>query len=144
MNTATLIHLASAIAAVGLGAWQLAAAKRGLRHRGVGYAWMLAMALAAGSSFWLKSSLGFDWLGGFSPIHALSAYTLVALVLAIVFAIRRDFARHRRFVVGAYSGLAIAGVFAIASPGRALNSLIFVELPRLLAGEWSGALLALI
>jgi len=144
MNTVTLIHVLSAVSALVLGAWQLAAAKRGQRHRSIGYLWMFSMTVAAVSSFWLKSTLGFAWLAGFSPIHALSLYTLASLALAVHFAIRRDFRRHRNQVAGAYAGLALAGVFAMAVPGRAMNTLLFVELPRLLAGEWSGALLALI
>ena len=135
MSPIALIHASSATAACLLGAWQLIALRRGLRHRAVGYAWMSAMLLTALSSFGLRSSLGFDWLAGLSPIHGLSVFTLVSLVLALVFARRRDFANHRRWVTGAYVGLCAAGVFAVAVPGRDLNVLLFTQLPALLASS---------
>ena len=111
MSPIALIHASSATAACLLGAWQLIALRRGLRH------------------------LGFDWLAGLSPIHGLSVFTLVSLVLALVFARRRDFANHRRWVTGAYVGLCAAGVFAVAVPGRDLNVLLFTQLPALLASS---------
>jgi len=142
MNAVTLTHLLAATLALALGAWQLIAARRGLRHRAVGYFWVLSMAVAAVSSFWLTSWLGFAWAGGLSPIHLLSAWTLVSLTVAVRAAMRRDFVRHRRFITGAYVGLCVAGVFAAASPGRVLNTMLFVELPRLIATGWAGATMA--
>ncbi len=56
------IHLSAALLSVGLGLWQLLARRGGLRHRRVGYAWVVAMAVTAVSSFWLKGNLGFAWL----------------------------------------------------------------------------------
>ena len=128
-----LVHLVSASAALLLGAWQLIAARRGLRHRSVGYAWMFAMLVASASSFWLKGSFGLAWLAGFSPIHGLSLFTLLSIVMAARFARRRDFQRHRRWVVGAYAGLVAAGAFAVALPGRSLNLILSAELSRLFA-----------
>ena len=133
MGTITFLHAASASAALVLGAWQLLAAKHGLRHRGVGYLWMAAMVATAVSSFALRSSIGFDWLAGFSPIHGLSIFTLVSLAMAVRHAIRRNFVAHRRWVQGAYAGLVAAGLFAVAIPGRELNTLLFEDLPGLLA-----------
>jgi uncharacterized membrane protein len=144
MDIATQIHVTSAVAALGLGAWQIVAAKRGLRHRGVGYAWAAAMLVTALSSFWLTSALGFAWLGGLGPIHGLSLFTLVSLALAVRFAIRRDFRQHRNWVVGAFAGLVGAGVFAVAVPGRKLHSLLLVELPRWAVDEVGQRLLALL
>ena len=115
MNPLMLTHVLAACMAVVLGAWQLLAAKRGLRHRGVGYLWMVAMTVTALSSFGLRSDIGLAWLGGFSWIHGLSLFTLLSLVLAVRYAIRRDFANHRRWVLGAYMGLAGAGVAAVAA-----------------------------
>jgi uncharacterized membrane protein len=144
MDTATQIHVTSAAAALGLGAWQIVAAKRGLRHRGVGYAWVAAMLVTALSSFWLTSALGFAWLGGLGPIHGLSLFTLVSLALAVRFAIRRDFRQHRNWVAGAFAGLVGAGVFAVAVPGRQLNTLLLVDLPRLLGEQLGQRLSALL
>jgi uncharacterized membrane protein len=136
MSPLVALHALSAIVACLLGAWQLIALRRGLRHRALGYTWMLAMLVTALSSFGLRSPLGFDWLGGLSPIHGLSLFTLLSLALAIRYARRRDFANHRRWVVGAYSGLLGAGVFAVAVPGRDLNRLLFTELPLALASAF--------
>ncbi|MEB2320069.1 MAG: DUF2306 domain-containing protein [Pseudomonadota bacterium] len=144
MNPLTLTHVLAACMAVVLGAWQLLAAKRGLRHRGVGYLWMVAMTVTALSSFGLRSDIGLAWLGGFSWIHGLSLFTLLSLVLAVRYAIRRDFANHRRWVLGAYMGLAGAGVAAVAAPERLMNTLLFVDLPRLLSDGLPAMLAALI
>jgi len=141
MNPVTLIHVLSASTALVLGACQLAATKRGLRHRGLGYLWMAAMLCAAVSSFWLRSDIGLAWLGGFSPIHGLSLFTLVSLALAVRFAVIRNFRRHRNWIVGAYGGLLGAGVFAVALPGREMHNLLFTSLPRVLAG-WPALLAA--
>lgn len=132
MSPTALIHLLSASAALLFGAWQLLAIKRGLRHRVVGYLWVAAMLVATVSSFGLRSELGVEWLAGFSPIHALSLFTLLSLAMAVRYAIQRNFRRHRGWVAGAYAGLAIAGLFAALVPGRVLHTLVFVELPRVL------------
>lgn len=142
MNAITLVHVIAACSALVLGAWQLLAAKRGLRHRSVGYLWMLAMAATALSSFGLRSGIGFDWLGGFSPIHGLSLFTLLSLGMAVRHAMRRDIASHRGWVTGAYGGLLAAGLFAVAMPGRELNTLLFVELPGRLSAGLSALLFA--
>jgi uncharacterized membrane protein len=144
MNPVTLVHVLSASAAVVLGAWQLIAAKRGLRHRGIGYLWIAAMATTALSSFALRSDIGLAWLGGFSPIHGLSLFTLLSLAMAVRHAIRREIGKHRRWVLGAYAGLASAGLFAVVVPGRELNTLLFVELPKMLAGSLPVVLSALL
>jgi len=136
MTAAAAFHATAALLALALGARQLARRKAGPGHRAAGYAWVLAMLATAISSFWLKSPLGLAWLGGFSPIHGLSLFTILALVMALRHAILREFDRHRRWVAGAYAGLAGAGVFAVASPGRAMHELLFVSLPRLLSGGW--------
>ena len=143
MSPVTLIHLLSATTALVLGAWQLLARKGGPRHRALGYAWVLAMAFAALSSFGLRSETGFARLAGFGPIHALSLFTLVSLAMALRHAIRRDVRRHRRWVIGAYGGLAGAGLFAVVVPGRLLNTMLLVELPQALASAWPALQLAL-
>ena len=131
MPPEAMFHAVSALAAVALGAWQLAAAKRGARHRGVGYLWFAAMAATALSSFLLHGPRGFDALGGYGWIHGLSLWTLFALAMALRAAVGRRIAAHRRWVVGAYTGLVIAGCFAFALPGRAMHELFFVTLPPL-------------
>jgi uncharacterized membrane protein len=131
MPTPMMVHLFAALAALLLGAWQLLAARRGARHRMVGYLWLLAMLVTSLSSFRLESGLGIAWLAGFSPIHALSVFTMISLAMALFHARARDFRRHQRWIAGAYAGLVAAGVVAAALPGRALHAMLFVELPRI-------------
>lgn len=133
MSPVAIVHAAAASTALVLGAWQLLAARRGPRHRIVGYLWVAAMAVTALSSFALRSDIGLDWLAGFSPIHGLSLFTLLSLAMAVRHAIRRNFNTHRRWIRGAYAGLVAAGVFAVAVPGRDLNQLLFAGLPDTIA-----------
>ena len=127
------IHLVAALICVALGAWQLLAPRFGQRHRGVGYAWVVAMAVTAVSSFWLKGRLGWPWLDGFSFIHGLSLWTLVSLTVAVTLARRRKIAAHRRWMQSTFVSLVVAGLLAAASPGRALNTLLFTTTPQYLA-----------
>ncbi len=124
MSSTAILHACTASIALVLGAWQLLAARRGVRHRVVGYLWVAAMTVTALSSFALRSDIGLDWLAGYSPIHGLSLFTLLSLAMAVRHAIRRNFLAHRRWVRGAYAGLVAAGVFAVAVPGRDLNQLL--------------------
>lgn len=140
MDAVTATHAGAALAALALGAGQFALARRGSRHRVLGYLWVAAMAVTILSSFGLRGGSGFAWLGGFGPIHGLSLFSALAVGLAVRHAIRRDFRNHRRWVVGAYSGLVGAGLFAAAIPGRAMHALLFVDLPGVLAAWLSGIL----
>ena len=127
------IHLAAALVSVALGAWQLMARRIGLRHRGVGYLWITAMAVTALSSFWIKGPLGRDWLDGFSFIHGLSLWTLVSLAIAVNLARQRRIPAHRRWMQTTFVSLIVAGVLAAVSPGRVLNTLLFTTAPQYLA-----------
>ncbi len=124
LSLPVLLHLIAAVAAVLLGAAQMLASRGGQRHRWVGYAWVAAMATTAVSSFWIKGPLGRDWLNGFSFIHGLSVWTLISLVVAVEFARRGKVASHRRWMQATFASLIAAGVFAAASPGRAVNALL--------------------
>lgn len=127
------IHLVAALVSVALGAWQLVAPRIGLRHRGVGYAWVIAMAVTAISSFWLKGRLGSAWLGGFSFIHGLSLFTLVSLTVAVTLARQGKIVAHRRWMRATFGSLVVAGLLAAVSPGRTLNTLLFTTAPQYLA-----------
>ncbi|PTE01669.1 DUF2306 domain-containing protein [Pandoraea apista] len=120
MATIVEMHLAAAVAAVLLGAAILFMRRGTLRHRWTGRLWVAAMAVAAATSFGIRE-LG---AGRLSWLHALSAYVLVGLVLAVVAIRRGDVSTHRRQMLGLYAGLVIAGVAAILVPGRALNGVL--------------------
>jgi uncharacterized membrane protein len=57
-------------------------------------------------------------------IHILSAWTLVAMALAIYFIRKGDVKHHKRFMIGTFLGLAGAGIGALA-PGRLLYRFFF-------------------
>jgi len=119
LTLASAIHLAAVLPAVVLGIAQLLRAKGSSPHRLLGWAWVISMAVAAVSSFWI---LGPNSGGRFSVIHLLSAVVLINLVLAIWFIRRGNVRAHKYFMVGTFAGLLAAGLGALA-PGRLLSQL---------------------
>jgi uncharacterized membrane protein len=112
------MHLAAAIAAVLLGIGILLMRRGTPRHRWFGRLWVTAMAVTAATSFGIRELDA----GHLSWLHALSAYVLTGLVLAVVAIRRGNVTAHRRQMLGLYTGLVIAGVAAVAVPGRVLNN----------------------
>jgi uncharacterized membrane protein len=121
LTLASAVHLAAIVPAVVIGVMQLAAPKGTRPHKLLGWIWVLAMAVAALSSFWIMEiRKGAGW----SVIHLLSVWVLIALSLAI-WSIRRGNVRaHKRYMVGTLLGLAGAGIGAVM-PGRFLSQLLF-------------------
>ena len=113
-----LIHLATALAAVVVGAAMFLFRKGTPLHRISGRVWLLLMVITALASFGIRHNGSFSW------IHLLSLMTLYSLFQAVRSIRGRDIARHRRFVTGAYAGLVIAGLFTLA-PGRRLGYLVW-------------------
>jgi uncharacterized membrane protein len=113
-----LIHLATALAAVIVGATMLMFRKGTPLHRISGRVWLLLMAITALASFGIRHNGSFSW------IHLLSLMTLYSLFQAVRSIRGRDIVSHRRFVTGAYAGLVIAGLFTLA-PGRRLGYLVW-------------------
>ena len=107
------IHLAAVVPAVGIGVWQLAARKGTQPHKLLGWIWVLAMAVAAISSFWISKA------GGFSVIHLLSVFVLFNLASSIWHIRKGNVRAHKKFMVGTLIGLAAAGIGALM-PGRFL------------------------
>jgi uncharacterized membrane protein len=115
------VHLAGAVAAFGLGLVILALPKGTGLHKPLGWAWVGLMALTAVSSFFIRELFN----GGFSPIHALSAWVVVALPMGVAAIRGRRVAAHRRTMTGVFlGGLMIAGLFTLL-PGRLLWSVFF-------------------
>ena len=115
------IHLAAVAPAIAIGVIQLVAKKGSRPHKALGWVWVLAMAVAAVSSFWIY---GINKTGGFSVIHLLSVWTLISLACAIYFVRRGNVPAHKGFMVGTFLGLAGAGIGAVM-PGRFLSQLLF-------------------
>src|SRR5262245_42194222 len=101
---------------------QRAAPKGTLPHRSIGWIWALLMAVIAISSFWIHE---IRLSGPFSPIHGLSIFTLVMLPLAVLHARGHNADRHRRAMLGIFTGaLVIAGAFTFL-PGRIMHAVAF-------------------
>ena len=119
---ATKLHAVAALAALGLGAVQLAATKGTLPHRTIGWIWVALMVTVAANSFWIHDLR--VW-GPWSPIHLLSIFTLVTLPLAVMHARRHRVERHRNAMIAIFTGaLVIAGIFTFW-PGRIMHAVLF-------------------
>ncbi|MBI1339474.1 DUF2306 domain-containing protein [bacterium] len=114
-------HVAGAVGAFVVGLVLLSARKGFGLHRTLGWTWVALMAVTAGSSFFLTGLMG----SSYSPIHLLSAWTLIGLPMGVAAVRRRDIASHRKQMTGMFvGGMAVAGLFTFL-PGRMMWSLFF-------------------
>lgn len=114
-------HVASALVTFAIGCVLLAGVKGRAMHRVLGYVWVAAMAVTALSSFFLHSINP----GGFSIIHALSAWTMIVLPMGLAAARRKKIAEHRKAMTGMFvGGMLVAGLFSFL-PGRLMWHLFF-------------------
>ncbi|ANI21700.1 hypothetical protein AB870_25880 [Pandoraea faecigallinarum] len=118
MATMMVMHVGTAGVAILLGVGVLLLPRGTPRHRWMGRWWALAMVATAVTSFGIRE-LG---KGHFSWLHGLSVYVLINLALAVNAVRRGNVRAHRRQMLGLYAGLVIAGVAAVAVPGRPLNN----------------------
>jgi uncharacterized membrane protein len=116
------LHAFAAIAAFVLGIVQFVAPKGTLPHRALGWIWVALMAAVAISSFWIHE---IRLLGPFSPIHLLSIFTPIMLVLAVLHARRHNVGGHKKAMTSIFFGaLIIAGAFTFL-PGRVMHAVVF-------------------
>jgi uncharacterized membrane protein len=116
------LHAFAAIAAFALGIVQFAAPKGTLPHRTLGWIWVALMAAVAISSLWIHE---IRLLGPFSPIHLLSIFTPIMLILAVLHARRHNVSGHKKAMTTIFFGaLIIAGVFTFL-PGRVMHAVVF-------------------
>ncbi len=116
------LHGFAAISAFGIGASQLLLPKGTPRHRVVGWTWVILMAIVAISSFWIHTICTF---AGFSPIHALSIFTLICLPVAVQHARMGRIQNHKYFMLALFFfALVIAGLFTLV-PGRIMHDVVF-------------------
>ena len=118
MSLPLVIHLATVLPALPLGAYVLLRPKGGSVHRLLGRIWAALMVTTAVSSFWLQEG------GGLSYIHIFSVITLVSIPLAIFWIWRGNVDRHRRAMTNTYIGLVVAGAFTLL-PDRRLGALVW-------------------
>lgn len=110
------LHAASAIAAVGLGAVQLAAPKGTLPHRQLGYVWVALMLVVAVTAIFIRESGGFSWIHIFVPL------TLFGVAGLVVQARRHRRRGHRITAWALFAGALITpGLFTLL-PGRLMHT----------------------
>lgn len=115
------VHLAAAMATFLLGGVLLLGPKGTLPHKQLGWTWAATMGTTAMSSFFIHD-INPD---GFSFIHAISGWVLVALPAGLYAARRHKVRAHRNSMVGMYvGGMFLAGAFAF-TPGRLLFDVFF-------------------
>lgn len=115
-GSAIQIHLAAAVATFVIGAVLMLGPKGALPHKQMGWTWAGTMGTTALSSFFIQDINP----GGFSFIHAISGWVLVALPAALYAARRHKVRAHRNSMIGMYvGGMFFAGAFAF-TPGRLL------------------------
>jgi uncharacterized membrane protein len=115
------VHAIAALLAIVLGRFQLWGPKGTRNHRMLGYIWVGLMAIVGFSGFFIH---GLRLVGSLSPIHLLSAITLVSLWHAIRAARRGDIRRHRKtMVVLFWMALILTGFFTFW-PGRVMHQVV--------------------
>lgn len=120
-SLAIRIHVISALSALAIGTWLLLAPKGRTMHRTFGWMWVVAMGVTAISSFFITGLMG----SSYSPIHALSAWTLLGLPFGIAAVKRRDIRKHRASMTNMFMGaIIVAGLFSFL-PGRMLWHVFF-------------------
>jgi uncharacterized membrane protein len=116
-SPAIQLHVAGAVIALLVGAVQLLRPKGRTVHIVLGWTWVVAMTVVAISSIFITEINP----GQFSPIHAFTAWTLIALPMGLVaILVRRNRKAHGRAMGGLFlGGLIIAGAFTFL-PGRVM------------------------
>jgi uncharacterized membrane protein len=114
-----MVHLATILPAVPLGAIVLLRRKGGRVHRILGRVWVGLMMVGALASFGVR-----ELSGHLSPIHLLSILTLISLPISVIRARAGRIAAHRRGMVIVYTALIIAGFFTLL-PNRLLGGWLF-------------------
>lgn len=119
-----IIHLATVLPAVPLGAWVLWRKKGDALHKLLGRIWGILMVITAISSFWIGAPNSGIAGSGLSFIHIFSVLVLVSVPIGI-WALRvGDYVGHQRAMQGMYIGLIVAGLFSFI-PGRILGTAVF-------------------
>jgi uncharacterized membrane protein len=118
------LHAFAAMAAFVLGVVQLVAPKGTLPHRTLGWIWVLLLATTAISSFWILGD-GYRLWRTWSPIHLLSIFAPIMLVLAVVRARQHRVKARAITMISIFAGaLVIAGLFTLVR-GRIMHAVAF-------------------
>ena len=116
------LHAMVAMAAIIIGGLQLSLKKGTSLHKFMGRVWIGLMLIVSFTSFFIHE---LNLFGKYSPIHLLSIWTIIAVVLGVYFARIGNIKRHKIFMVYTYwLALVLTGFFTFY-PGRVMN-LIFL------------------
>ena len=116
------LHAMVAMAAIIIGGLQLSLKKGTSLHKFMGRVWVGLMLIVSFTSFFIHE---LNLFGKYSPIHLLSIWTIIAVVLGVYFARIGNIKRHKIFMVYTYwLALVLTGFFTFY-PGRVMN-LIFL------------------
>ncbi len=116
LSPAIKIHLVTALAALVLGAVLMTARKGRTFHRVAGWVWVCLVLTTAGATLFITSLNHGKW----SILHLLTAWVLLILPLGVIWAKRREVARHRRTMMGLFYGGFAINLFIALIPGRTL------------------------
>lgn len=115
-------HAIAAMTAMVLGAIQLLMRKGTALHRGIGYIWVVLMAVVAISGLFIFE---LRMIGPFSPIHLLSFFVLYVLFVAVRAARSGNIRRHKSAMIQLYIlALLLTGLFTLL-PGRVMHQVVF-------------------
>ena len=115
-------HTGLALLAVLIGGAQLVLAKGTSAHRLLGRLWVTLMIYVAVSSFFISAIQ--TWRG-FSPIHLLSVWTLLSLVIGVFHARAGNIRQHQRWMLTLYVlALLVTGLLTLW-PGRLMHEAFF-------------------
>ena len=119
-HIAIVIHVATVLPAIPLGAYLLLTRKGTKLHKHLGKAWVALMIATATSAIFIKTGGSFSFIHIFVPMTYIASYKIVAT------ARRGDMQGHRSEVLSLYLGaLTIPGIVSMAMPGRLLNVWLF-------------------
>lgn len=125
-----IIHAIAASYALIFGAFNLIRKRKGdTLHRALGFTWIACMYFVTISSFWIQTITP----GVFSWLHALSAFTICTVSLALYAAIRHNIDSHKKLMTGSYFGLLAAFIGVAAVPTRLIPQMALHDLARFMA-----------
>ena len=115
-------HAITALLAVIIGAIQLASGKGTMQHRVLGYLWVSMMMYVSISSFVIAE---IQLWGTYSPIHLLSAWTVLTLCTGVYFARVGNIKAHQLNMQLLYGlALILTGLFTLL-PNRVMGQIFF-------------------
>ena len=115
-------HAITALVAVIMGSIQLISAKGTKQHQVLGYLWVSMMMYVSISSFFISE---IQLWGVFSPIHLLSAWTVITLCTGIYFARTGNIKAHQLNMQLLYGlALILTGLFTLL-PNRVMGQMLF-------------------